>query len=124
MINRTATGDETWASYTNTLGCKKSSTCGVMEHGTINSNAYSKTLQKLARVIQNKRYDLLSPCFLFLHDNTPPHIAWETKGQLHQLKQIVVDHPSYNSDLAFNDFQLFMYMGPSTMMTTKNFKMV
>ena len=43
--------------------------------GTVNTERYCETLQKLRRVIHNKRRGMISACVVLLHDNARPHTA-------------------------------------------------
>ena len=72
---------------------------------TINADMYCATLSKLKCTIQNCWWGLLSHSIILLHDNAWPHIATRTKMQLDKFHWEVLDHPSYNTNLA--PFYLF-----------------
>ena len=77
---------------------------------TINSAVYCETLNKLRRVIQNKRRGMLSATILLLHDNARPHSTAQTQNLITSFKWEQMDHPPYSPDLAPSDYHLFLHL--------------
>jgi hypothetical protein len=61
------------------------------DHNNVRS-ALQKTLKKLLRVIQNKRYRMLTSNAVFLHDNARPHKAARTGALLEHFNWELFDH--------------------------------
>jgi len=84
---------------------------GFMPPGTtINAAAYSDTLTRLRRAIQNKRRGILSRGVCLLHDNARPHSAHVTTALLEKFKWDILDHPPYSLDLEPSGFNLFLHL--------------
>ncbi|GFV46812.1 mariner Mos1 transposase [Trichonephila clavipes] len=85
-----------------------------MPQGTaINSGAYCTTLQKLRRVLQNKRRGMLSKGVLLLHGNARSHTSRTTLNLIESFGWEVLDHTPYSPDLAPSDIHLFQYLSYS-----------
>ncbi|GFV56670.1 mariner Mos1 transposase [Trichonephila clavipes] len=77
----------------------------LMPQGTaINSGANCAALQKLLRVLQNKRSGMLSKSVLLLHDNARPHTSRTTRELIESFGWEVLDHTLYSPDLSPSDF--------------------
>jgi len=74
---------------------------------TINAGVCCNTLQKLHRMIQNKRHGMFSRVVL-VHDNTNPHTAMQNLITTFRCEQF--DHPPYSPDLAPSDFYLLLHL--------------
>jgi hypothetical protein len=66
--------------------------------------------KKLLRTIQNKRREILTSCVVFFHDDAHPHTASRIRALLGHFNWELFDHPSYNHELARNDYHLFTYL--------------
>jgi len=75
---------------------------------TINAGVCCNTLQKLHRMIQNKRHGMFSQGVVMIHDNTNPHTAMQNLIMTFGWEQF--DHPPYSSDLAPSDFHLLVHL--------------
>jgi histone-lysine N-methyltransferase SETMAR len=75
---------------------------------TITSEVYCETLNKLQRLIQNKRRGMLTKGVILLHDNARPHTL--TKALLRQFNWEILEHPPYSPDLAPSDYHLLTKM--------------
>ena len=56
--------------------------------------------------MKEKRRGKVAKGFLFLHDNTPTHLALATQKKLAYLGLQCLNHPSYSPDLALSDYHL------------------
>jgi hypothetical protein len=77
---------------------------------TINAGVYYDTLKKLRRAIQNKRRGMLSRCVVMLHVNARTHTAAATQDLIATFGWEQFDHPPYSTDLATNDFHVFLHL--------------
>jgi len=77
---------------------------------TINSAVYCETLNKLRRVIQNKRRGMLSATILLFHDNARPYCAAQTQDLITSFLWEQMDQPPYSPDLAPSDYHLFLHL--------------
>ena len=76
----------------------------------VNAERYCETLQKLRRVIQNKRRGMLSADVVLLHDNARPHTARRSTHLLQEFSWEVYNNPPYSPDLAPSDFHFFIHL--------------
>jgi len=76
---------------------------------TITSRVYCETLNKLWRLIQNKRRGMLSKGVVLLH-NARPHTAVQTNALMKLFNWEIFDHSPYSPDLAPSDYHLFTKM--------------
>ena len=65
---------------------------------TINTEYYSTLLVQLRDILKEKRRGKFTKGFLFLHDNTPAHLALATQKKLAYLGFQCLDHPPYSPD--------------------------
>ena len=75
--------------------------------GTINSDAYIRTLQKLKQCYRRVRPSRNPGNMLIQHDNARPHTSLRTQETIAKFGWTVLLHPSYSPDLALSDFHLF-----------------
>jgi transposase len=81
-----------------------------MQQGTtITSEVYCKTLKKMLRVTENKRYGMLTSGAELLHDNVRSQRAARTRALLEHFNWELFVHPPYSPDLAPSDYHLFTY---------------
>jgi len=66
------------------------------------------TLEKLHRMIQNKRRVMSSQGVVMIHDNTHPHTAMQNLIPTFRCEQF--DHLPYSPDLAPHDFHLLLHL--------------
>jgi len=74
---------------------------------TINAKYCSSLLVQLKDILKEKRRGTVTKGVLFLHDNTPAHLALATQKILAYLGFHCLDHPPYSLDLATSDYHLF-----------------
>jgi histone-lysine N-methyltransferase SETMAR len=58
-------------------------------------------------ILKEKRCGYVSKVVLFLHGNTPAHLALATQKKLAYLAFHCLDHPPYSTELAPSDYHLF-----------------
>jgi len=73
-------------------------------------NVTSGALNKLRRLIQNKRRGMLTKGVVLLRDNGRPHTAARTNASIKLFNWEIFDHPPYSPDLAPSDYHLFTKM--------------
>ena len=79
---------------------------------TITSEVCCETLNKLRKLIQNKRRGMLTKgVVLLLHDNARPHTAARTNALIKLFDWEIFDHPPYSPDLAPRDYHLHQNEG-------------
>ena len=69
---------------------------------TVTADIYFQQLDRVAEILQGKQDRVY-----FLHDNARPHIAKSPHEKLLELGWVVIPYPSYSTDLAPTDYQLF-----------------
>jgi len=74
---------------------------------TINSEYYIKLLDRLDRVIKEKRPHMAKKKPLFHQDNAPCHKSMATMVKLSELRFELLPHPPYSPDMAPSDYWLF-----------------
>ena len=75
---------------------------------TINQHVYKNILQRMMRLVREKRRELWETrSWLLHHDNAPAHNALEIREFLAKNNIAVSEQPLYSSDLAPCDFFLF-----------------
>jgi transposase len=82
----------------------------MQQGNTKTSEVYCGTLKKLHRVIQNKRYGMLTYGVVLLHDNACPHTAARTRELLEHFNWEFFDYPPYSPDLVQRDCLLLTYL--------------
>ncbi len=76
---------------------------------TTTANVYSQQLQRLNKVLSQKRPALANQkAVILLHDNSRPHVAQLTQQKIEQLGWEVLPHPPWSPDLAPSDYHLFL----------------
>ena len=75
-----------------------------------NAERYCETLQKLRRVIQNKRRGIVSAGVVLLHDNARPHAAGRPAHLLQEFSWEVLNYSPYSPNLIPSDFHLFLHL--------------
>jgi histone-lysine N-methyltransferase SETMAR len=81
-----------------------------MQQGTtITSKVYCKTLKKLCRAIQNKKFGMLTYGVVLLHDSVHLHTYACTRALLEHFSWELFEHRPYSADLAPSDY-LFTYL--------------
>ena len=76
---------------------------------TVMSEVYREMLNKLRRLIQNKRRGMLTKGVL-LHNNTRPHTAARINALIKLFIWEIFDHPRHSPDLVPSDYRLFTKM--------------
>jgi hypothetical protein len=71
---------------------------------------YRETLKKLYRVIQKKRYVMLTSNIVLLHECARPHTAAHTEALLEHFNWELFDDSPYGPDLALSDYHLFTHL--------------
>ena len=75
---------------------------------TINSDVYSRQLNKFNAAVKEKRPELIyRKGVIFPHDSATPHTSLVTRQKLLRLGWEVMLHPPYSPDLAPSDYYLF-----------------
>jgi len=77
---------------------------------TITSEVYCETLNKLWRLVQNKRCGMLTKGVILLHDNKGSHTPAHTNALIKLFNCEIFDHPPNNPDLAPSDYHFFTKM--------------
>ena len=78
---------------------------------TINSDVYTRKLNKLNAAVNEKRPELVNrKGAIFHHDNPTPHRSLATCQKLLKLDWEEILHPAYSPDLAPSDYYLFRYL--------------
>jgi len=68
-------------------------------------NVTSEMLNKLRRLIQNKRRGMLTKGVVLLYDNARPHTAARTNASIKLFNREIFDHLPYSPDLAPSNYQ-------------------
>jgi len=74
---------------------------------TVTAAYYRQFLQKLRRMMQANRPDLLENGVLILHDNARPHLGKDVLELLDGYSWEVLPHPPYSPDISSLDFDLY-----------------
>jgi len=80
----------------------------LTQGSTINASVCCNTLQKLHRLIQNKRRGTFNQVVVMIHDNTHPHTAMQNLITTFRCEQF--HHHPYSPDLAPGDFHLLLHL--------------
>jgi len=85
----------------------------------INAEYYLFLLVQLKDILKEKRRGKFTKGVLFLHDNTPRHLALATQNKLAYMGFHCLDLPSYSPDLTPSDYHLFL--GLRKQLKSRNF---
>ncbi|XP_070851358.1 histone-lysine N-methyltransferase SETMAR-like [Drosophila suzukii] len=123
FFRRYVTMDETWIHHYTPESSRQSSEWVVAGESrpkrpktqisagkTINSENYIKLLDRLDRVIKEKRPHMAKKKPLFHQDNAPCHKSMATMVKLSELRFELLPHPPYSPDMAPSDYWLFSYL--------------
>jgi hypothetical protein len=95
----------------NVLGQKNHSACGIIALRLNNQRrCLLRHINKLRRVIQNKRRGMLSRGVVTLPDNARPHTAVATQDLIATFGWEQFDHPPYSPDFAPSDLHVFPHL--------------
>ena len=75
---------------------------------TINAEYYSSLPVQLKDILKEKHRGNVTKGVLFLHDNSPAHLALATQKKLTYQGFQCLDQPPYTPDLAPSDYHLFL----------------
>ena len=73
----------------------------------MNAEYYSSLLMQLKDILKETRRGKIAKAVLFLHDNTPAHLALATQKKLAYLGFQCLDHSPYSPHLSPSDYHLF-----------------
>ena len=77
---------------------------------TITSEVYRETLNKLQRLIPNKRHGMLTKGIILLHDNASSHTAARINASIKLFNWDIFDHPPYSPELTPSVYHFFTKM--------------
>jgi hypothetical protein len=73
-------------------------------------NVMSETLNKLRKLIQNKRRGMFTEGVVLLYDKVRPHTAARTNALMNLFGWEIFDHPPYSPELPSSGYHLFTKM--------------